>query len=86
VSATGLPGFEASSFFGVFAPGRTPPVLVTRLNSEILRVLNRADSRERLFNSGLEDVGNTPVEFAAIIKSEMGKWGKLIKSAGIREE
>ena len=58
LTASGLPGFEAYSFFGVFAPGRTPPAIVARLNAEILRVLNRADSRERLFNSGLEYVGN----------------------------
>jgi tripartite-type tricarboxylate transporter receptor subunit TctC len=86
VSATGLPGFEASSFFGVFAPGRTPPALIARLNAEILHVLGRADTRERLFNSGLDYVGNTPAEFLTIIKAEMAKWGKLIKSAGIREE
>ena len=49
-------------------------------------VLNRADSRERLFNSGLEYVGNAPPDFAVIIKSEMAKWSWLIKTAGIREE
>ena len=86
VMASGLPGFEAYSFFGVFAPGRTPPAVVARLNAEILRVLNRADSRERLFNSGLEYVGNAPPDFAVIIKSEMAKWNWLIKTAGIREE
>lgn len=86
VAATGLPGFEASSFFGVFAPGRTSSQIIAKLNTEMLRVLSRSDSRERLFNSGLEYVGNAPVEFAAIIKLEMTKWGKLIKIAGIREE
>ena len=86
VSATGLPGFEALSYFGVFAPGRTPVAVVTKLYVEILRVLDRADSRERLFNSGLEYVGATPQEFAAIIKTDMTKWGRLIKTAGIREE
>ena len=86
VAASGLPGFEASSFFGVFAPGRTPPQIVAKLNAEILRVLSRGDSRERMFNAGLEYVGDTPAEFAAIIKSEMTKWGRVIKSAGIREE
>lgn len=86
VMASGLPGFEAYSFFGVFAPGRTPPAIIARLNAEILRVLNRADSRERLFNSGLDYVGNAPPDFAVIIKSEMAKWSWLIKTAGIREE
>ena len=86
VASSGLPGFEASSFFGVLVPGRTPPQIVAKLNAEMLRVLSRADSRDRLFSSGLEYVGNSPLEFAAIIKAEMVKWSRLIKSAGIREE
>jgi tripartite-type tricarboxylate transporter receptor subunit TctC len=86
VSATGLPNYEAMSFFGVFVPGRTPVALINRLNAEILRVLSRADARERLFNSGLEYIGNTPQEFAALIKADMAKWGRLIKAVGIREE
>ena len=86
VAATGLPGYEAASFFGIFAPAGTPAALIDRLNGEVLRVLARTDVKERLFNTGMEIVGATPAEFAATIKSDIAKWGKVIKAAGIRDE
>lgn len=84
VAASGLPGYESVSVFGMFAPARTPATLINRLNQEIVRALHRKDVKERLFNSGIETVGSSPEEFAATIKSDMAKWGKLIKDAGIR--
>ena len=86
MTATGLPGYEATSLFGMFAPAHTPAAIIGLLNREIVQVLNRTEVRERLFNSGVEPVGSSPAELAATMKSEMAKWGKLIKSAGIREE
>lgn len=84
VAASGLPGYESVSVFGMFAPARTPAALINRLNQEIARALNRKDVKERLFNSGIETVGSSPEEFAATIKSDMAKWGKLIKEVGAR--
>jgi tripartite-type tricarboxylate transporter receptor subunit TctC len=86
ITATGLPGYEATSLFGMFAPAHAPAAIIGLLNREIVQVLNRTEVKERLFNSGVEPVGGTPAQLAATMKSEMAKWGKLIKSAGIREE
>ncbi|MBI3069160.1 MAG: tripartite tricarboxylate transporter substrate binding protein [Betaproteobacteria bacterium] len=86
VAAAGLPGYESASIFAVFAPAKTPAALIHRLNQEIVRVLNGADAREKLLNSGLEAVGSSPEEFAATMKSEMARWGKVIKDAGIRPD
>jgi tripartite-type tricarboxylate transporter receptor subunit TctC len=83
---SGLPGYESVSPFGLFAPARTPVAIVNRLSQETVRVLRRADVKERLLNAGIEAVGSTPEEFASTIKSDMVRWGKLIKDAGIRED
>jgi tripartite-type tricarboxylate transporter receptor subunit TctC len=86
VAATGLPGYEAVSIYGVFAPAKTPVAIITRLNAEIGRVLGRAEVRERFAGIGVETVGGTPAEFAAIVQAETVKWGKVIRDAGIRAE
>jgi tripartite-type tricarboxylate transporter receptor subunit TctC len=72
--------------YGVFAPSRTPAAIVKRLNEEIVRVLGRADVKEKFLASGVEPVGSTPQQLAATIKSEIVRMGKVIKDAGIREE
>jgi len=84
IAATGVPGYEAVSMLGLFVPAKTPPPLVNRLNQEIVRVLARPEIKERFFNTGVETVGSTPGEFAATIKSEMTRMGKVIKDAGIQ--
>jgi len=61
----------------------TPAAIVNRLSQEIARVVNRADVKEKFFNVGVETVGSSPEQFAAIINSEVAKWGKLIKDVGI---
>jgi tripartite-type tricarboxylate transporter receptor subunit TctC len=86
IAASGVPGYEAVAFEGMFAPAKTPVAIIDRLNQEIVRVLNKAEVKERFFNAGVETVGSTPEEFAAAIKSNVAKWGKLIKEAGIRDE
>ena len=86
VAATGLPGYESVSPQGIWAPARTPAALVNRLNAEVLRVMRMPEVKERLFNTGLEVVGNTPQEFAVAIKSDVARMGKVIKEVGIREE
>ena len=85
-SASGLPGYESGSILGIFAPARTPEPIVHRLNQEIVRVLNNAEQKEKFLGLGLEAVGNSPEQFTATIKSEMAKWGKVIRDAGIRAE
>ena len=86
LTASGLPGYEATSLFAVFAPVRTPAAIIQQLNQEIVRVLGKAEVKERLLKSGVEAVGSSPEELGATIKSDMTRWGRLIKAAGIRHE
>ena len=86
VAASGLPGYETENLNGVFAPARTPAAVITRLNQEIVRILNRPEVKERLLNSGVEPKGSTPEFFAAAIKADMARMGKVINSAGIKAE
>jgi tripartite-type tricarboxylate transporter receptor subunit TctC len=86
ISASGLPGYESVASYGFFAPARTPDAVITRFNQEVLRALENSDVRGRFLAAGIEPVGSSPVEFAATIKSDMAKWGKIIRDAGIRTE
>jgi tripartite-type tricarboxylate transporter receptor subunit TctC len=84
VAASGLPGFEAIGMTAIWAPAKTPVAIIQRLNREILRMLDLPDVKEKLFNAGVEAFGNSPEEFAALIKSGTARWGKVIREAGIR--
>ena len=64
----------------------TPEPIIKRLHQEITRALNRNELRERFFNAGMEVIASTPAQLTATMKSEMTRWGKLIKDANIREE
>jgi tripartite-type tricarboxylate transporter receptor subunit TctC len=86
VAEAGVPGYASVAIFGVLAPAKTPPALVERLNREIVKVLQQADVKERLFNAGSEVVASTPDAFGTAIKAEMTSLGKLIKDAGIRDD
>ena len=86
VAASGLPGYEAEVLNGIFAPAKTPAAIISRLNQEIVPILNRADVREKLFNSGIEVIANPPEKLTAAMKNEMNVWGKLIRELGIRGE
>lgn len=85
IAASALPGYDATAMWGLLAPYRTPAVLIKRLNEEIVRAVQKADVKDRLFNAGLETVGSSPSQFAAAIKSEMTSMGKVIKDAGLRQ-
>ena len=86
VAASGVPGYEVVASQGVFAPAGTPFTIVHRLNEEMVRFVNRAEIKERFLSLGLETVGTTPERFASSIQSEITKWGKVIKEAGIRAD
>jgi tripartite-type tricarboxylate transporter receptor subunit TctC len=85
VGAT-LPGYESGLMFGVFAPLKTPPALIKQLNQEMLRALGRGELKEQLLNAGVETAGSSPDELAAAIKTDMARWAKVIKDAGIRAQ
>ncbi len=86
VTAAGVPGYQSVSFNGLFAPARTPAVVINRINQELVRFLKTPEARERLLNAGMDPVASSPEQFAAMIKSEMATMGKVIRDAGIRTE
>ena len=81
-----LPGYESGATFVMFAPARTPPVLIRRLNAEVVRVLNQPDVKAKFIGVGLQVVGSTPEELTATMNTERVRLGKLIRDAGIRVE
>lgn len=83
VAEAGLPGYEATNAHGVLAPAGTPREVVAKLNTEIVRILNLPDVRERLTSIGAEPVGNTPEQFGEYLRSEIAKWAKVIKDTGM---
>lgn len=84
IAEAALPGFEATQWFGLLAPSGTPRSIVDRLYQETLRAVRALDMKERFAAEGLEPVGSRPEEFAAFIHSELDKWAKVIKVAGIK--
>lgn len=83
MAEAGLPGFDVDFWYGVLAPSGTPAAILTKLNDGFVKALGDKDTRERLANQGAQIYGNTPEQFAAFIRAEIQKWGKVIKSAGI---
>jgi tripartite-type tricarboxylate transporter receptor subunit TctC len=86
MAASGLPGFESVSLHGVFAPAKTSPVIVNRLNDAIVQVLNQSEVRERFQASGVETLAGPPGALAAAMDAEIARMGKVIRSAGIRDD
>ncbi len=86
IAEAGVPGYEANTWYGVLAPAKTPAPIVGRLHGEFLNIMQSADIRERIAVHGYEPETNTPQEFAAYIKSEIIKWGKVVKAAGIHAD
>ena len=84
--AESVKGYEASTWYGLLAPAGTPSSIVTRLHRDTVKILSAPDTREKLGVQGFEPVGGSPAEFAAYIKSEIGKWGRVIREAGIKPE
>jgi tripartite-type tricarboxylate transporter receptor subunit TctC len=84
MAESGFPGFEAVPWFGLMAPAGTSPAIVDKLHRETVAFLANRDVRKKLEDLGLDIVGNSPTEFAALIAREIPQWGKMIKQAGIR--
>jgi len=86
IAESGLPGYEASSWYGVLAPAGTAGAVVGKLQKEIAKVLRDPHVRDKLLGQGLDPVGNSPAEFAAMIKSEIGKWAKVVQASGAKAD
>jgi tripartite-type tricarboxylate transporter receptor subunit TctC len=82
MAESGVPGYEASSWFGVLAPAGTPKEIVNKLSTEIAKALKTPEMKKKLEEQGAEAVGSTPEEFAAHIKAETAKWAKVVKESG----
>jgi len=82
----GLKGYDASSWFGLFAPAGTPSDVVAKLAGESQQILNQPDVRDRLLGLGAQPVGNSPAEFAKFVQDEIAKWAGVIRSANVRLE
>lgn len=85
ISESGVPGFEAGTWWGMLAPADTPREVVARINADANKVLANPEFRERYVNKQwLEPVGNTPEQFAFLIKSDLERWATLVKASGAR--
>jgi tripartite-type tricarboxylate transporter receptor subunit TctC len=84
MAESGFPGFEAVPWFGVFAPSGTPKDVLDKLHGETVKTLAMPEVRKKFDELGLEPVGNTPADFAAVIRKETPEWARVIKDAGIK--
>ena len=84
LAESGLPGYEIGSWQGVFAPAGTPPDIVKRLNAEIVKIIKSPDVQKKLIDLGAEPVGDSPEQFAAFVKTEVVKWGDVVKKSGAK--
>jgi tripartite-type tricarboxylate transporter receptor subunit TctC len=86
IAEAGLPGYDATQWYGLVAPAGTPPEIVARLNAEAVKALQAQDVKDKFATDGAEPVGGTPAEFAALIKEELEKWSKVAKAANIEQQ
>ena len=86
VAESGVPGYQASNWYGFAAPAKTPRAIVDKLNREFARIMAAPDVREKLLNVGMEPATTTPEQFTGFVKAEVVKWTKVVKSAGIHAD
>jgi tripartite-type tricarboxylate transporter receptor subunit TctC len=84
IAESGLPGYEASAWYGLFVPARTPKPVIDKIHSDVTRVLKLPDVRERLAVETIQPVGSSSAEFADFLKREIVKWGAIIKESGAK--
>ena len=86
IAESGVPGYEASAWFGMVAPAATPREIIARLNTEVNRAINLPDMKERFAQQGATPAPGTADEFSALIRTEIVKWGKVVKASGAKVE
>jgi tripartite-type tricarboxylate transporter receptor subunit TctC len=84
VAESGVPGYEAVAWYGVFAPDGTPADIVATLNAEIVRIVRSSDVRELLLKQGAESYATTPAEFTKVVERDIAKWAKVVKASGAK--
>ena len=86
IAEAGVPGYESTTWFGPLAPAKTPKDIIVKINTQLMQTLQSPDVRERFAAEGIEALGGTPDQFAEYIRSEIARWGRVIKEAGVRPE
>jgi tripartite-type tricarboxylate transporter receptor subunit TctC len=86
IAEAGVPGYEINNWYGFFVPAGTAAEIVQRLNAETAQALKKPEVRAKLVGAGLEPVWNTPSQFAAYVRSETAKWGKIVRDSGARSD
>ena len=86
IAESGVPGFSVNNWIGLFAPAGTPNEIVRKVNAEVMRIMRLPEVARRMDVEGERFTPNTPEEFAAFIRSEVAKWGKVVKDAGLKAE
>jgi len=85
VAEAGVPGYEVTTWYGMFAPGGTPPAIVNRLHAETMKAMQSPETRARLAEVGADGaVTRTPEEFAAMVRADVARYAKIIKDAGLK--
>ena len=84
IAESGLPGFEASAWFGIVVPAGTPPAVVSRINADVNQWLRTPEAADKLRGQGAIAVGGTPEQFATHIRAETEKWAKVVKASGAK--
>jgi tripartite-type tricarboxylate transporter receptor subunit TctC len=84
VSEAGVKGYEVTGWYGILVPAGTPQDVISRLHAESVKVIKLPDVRQKLDAAGFEAIGTTPEEFGAFMRSEVEKWAKVVKAAGVR--
>jgi tripartite-type tricarboxylate transporter receptor subunit TctC len=86
VSESGLPGYDVTSWYGLYAPAGTPGAVIAKLNSELRAVLTSADVSERLSSQGAQPAPISAEEFGRITRDEIARWGKIVRDSGAKVE
>ena len=86
IAEQGLPGFEVNNCYGILAPAKTPAAIVDKLNAEIVRIVRAPEQRAHLESIGFDVLGTTPEQYTAFAKSDLAKWAKELKAAGIQPQ
>ena len=86
VAESGYPDYDVVASYSVLAPAGTPAAIVSRLSTELAKITNQRDIREKLATLGIEPVGSTPEQLAATMQSELAKWTRLAQSLGLKQE
>ena len=86
VAAAGLPGYDVTGVTAMWAPAKTPAPIITKLNQEVVRYLNRPDTKERFLGHIMEVVASSPEQLATRMNSDLSTWGKIFNDAGIKPQ